>query len=53
MGKTHIMILDFSFPESQGDALLLEIQDAMKNVQGCATIPISSLTDNPVSVPYD
>ncbi|XP_057812221.1 uncharacterized protein LOC131026371 [Salvia miltiorrhiza] len=35
------------FPESQGDALLLEIQDAMKNVQGCATIPISSLTDNP------
>ncbi|PIN16647.1 hypothetical protein CDL12_10693 [Handroanthus impetiginosus] len=35
------------FPESQGDALLLEVQDAMKNVQGCATIPISSLTDNP------
>ncbi|KAH6788803.1 portal protein [Perilla frutescens var. frutescens] len=35
------------FPESQGDALLLEVQDLMKNVQGCATIPISSLTDNP------
>ncbi|KAL1560530.1 hypothetical protein AAHA92_10730 [Salvia divinorum] len=35
------------FPESQGDALLLEVQDAMKNVQGCATIPISSLSDNP------
>ncbi|KAG8386690.1 hypothetical protein BUALT_Bualt03G0175200 [Buddleja alternifolia] len=35
------------FPESQGDALLLEVQDVMKNVQGCATIPISSLTDNP------
>ncbi|KAI3457041.1 hypothetical protein Pfo_013704 [Paulownia fortunei] len=35
------------FPESQGDALLLEVLDAMKNVQGCATIPISSLTDNP------
>ncbi|KAK4398224.1 hypothetical protein Sango_1297900 [Sesamum angolense] len=34
------------FPESQGDALLLEVQDAMKNVQGCATIPVSSLTDN-------
>ncbi|KAK6157072.1 hypothetical protein DH2020_011320 [Rehmannia glutinosa] len=39
--------LDFSFPESQGDGLLLEVLDAMKNVQGCATIPISSLTDNP------
>ncbi|XP_041994463.1 uncharacterized protein LOC121744855 isoform X2 [Salvia splendens] len=35
------------FPESQGDALLLEVQDVMKNVQGCATIPISSLSDNP------
>ncbi|KAL0443731.1 UNVERIFIED_CONTAM: hypothetical protein Slati_2095800 [Sesamum latifolium] len=34
------------FPESQGDALLLEVQDAMKNVQGCATVPVSSLTDN-------
>ncbi|KAL6535737.1 hypothetical protein OROHE_012581 [Orobanche hederae] len=35
------------FPESQGDALVLEVLDVMKNVQGCATIPISSLTDNP------
>ncbi|XP_042067514.1 uncharacterized protein LOC121810862 isoform X1 [Salvia splendens] len=35
------------FPESQGDALLLEVQDVMKNVQGSATIPISSLSDNP------
>ncbi|XP_051151756.1 uncharacterized protein LOC127265803 [Andrographis paniculata] len=35
------------FPESQGDALILEVQDAMKNVQGCAAIPISSLTENP------
>ncbi|KAL3652499.1 hypothetical protein CASFOL_002180 [Castilleja foliolosa] len=35
------------FPESQGDALLLEVLDVMKNVQGCATIAISSLTDNP------
>lgn len=38
----------FSFPESQGDALLLEVRDAKKTVQGRATIPISSLTDNPV-----
>lgn len=45
--------LNSSFPESQGDALLLEVQDAMKNSQGCATIPISSLTDNPVSVLYN
>ncbi|KAL7129260.1 hypothetical protein ABFS83_13G053500 [Erythranthe nasuta] len=35
------------FPESQGDALLLEVQDVMKNIQGCATISVSSLTDNP------
>ncbi|KAL6330362.1 hypothetical protein AAG906_040290 [Vitis piasezkii] len=35
------------FPESQGDALLLEVQDAKKSVQGRCTIPISSLSDNP------
>ncbi|KAK3025513.1 hypothetical protein RJ639_042048 [Escallonia herrerae] len=35
------------FPENQGDALLLEVHDAKKTVQGRATIPISSLTDNP------
>ncbi|XP_024928474.2 uncharacterized protein LOC107416811 [Ziziphus jujuba] len=35
------------FPESQGDALLVEVQDTKKSVQGRATIPISSLTDNP------
>ncbi|KAL2476566.1 hypothetical protein Adt_37302 [Abeliophyllum distichum] len=35
------------FPESQGDVLLLEVQDIKKNVQGQATVPISSMTDNP------
>lgn len=40
----------FSFPESQGDALLLEVQDAKKSVQGRCTIPISSLSDNPVCI---
>ncbi|CAA0816274.1 Unknown protein [Striga hermonthica] len=35
------------FPETQGDTLLLEVLDTMKNVQGCATIPVSSLTENP------
>lgn len=39
----------FSFPESQGDVLLVEIQDTKKAVQGHARIPISSLNDNPVS----
>ncbi|GFP82533.1 protein early responsive to dehydration 15 [Phtheirospermum japonicum] len=33
----------------RGDALLLEVFDVMKNVQGLATIPVSSLTDNSVS----
>lgn len=50
-GNDNENIWIFSFPESQGDALLLEVQDVMKNVQGCATISISSLTDNPVSSP--
>ncbi|KAM7492448.1 hypothetical protein LguiA_035369 [Lonicera macranthoides] len=35
------------FPENQGDALLLEVQDEKKAVQGRAIIPITSLTDNP------
>ncbi|XP_010036107.1 uncharacterized protein LOC104425188 isoform X1 [Eucalyptus grandis] len=35
------------FPESQGDALLVEVQDTKKSVLGRAAIPISSLTDNP------
>ncbi|XP_073135598.1 uncharacterized protein [Henckelia pumila] len=35
------------FPESQADALLLEVQDVKRHTQGFATIPISSLTDNP------
>ncbi|CAA3027510.1 Hypothetical predicted protein [Olea europaea subsp. europaea] len=35
------------FPESQGDVILLEVQDVKKNVQGQATVPISSMTDNP------
>ncbi|KAF7833299.1 uncharacterized protein G2W53_015632 [Senna tora] len=35
------------FPESQGDALLVEVQDSKKVVHGQARIPISSLSDNP------
>ncbi|KAF8410912.1 hypothetical protein HHK36_003449 [Tetracentron sinense] len=35
------------FPESQGDALLVEVQYTDRVPQGQATIPISSLTDNP------
>ncbi|GFZ05173.1 hypothetical protein Acr_17g0007450 [Actinidia rufa] len=35
------------FPENQSDALLLEVQDIKKAIQGRATIPIASLTDNP------
>ncbi|KAK8517885.1 hypothetical protein V6N13_128043 [Hibiscus sabdariffa] len=35
------------FPETEGDALLLEVQDKKKLVQGRATIPVSSLSDNP------
>ncbi|KAA8526659.1 hypothetical protein F0562_008138 [Nyssa sinensis] len=35
------------FPENQGDALLIEVQDTKKAVQGQAAIPISSLTENP------
>ncbi|ERN19071.1 uncharacterized protein LOC18447445 isoform X1 [Amborella trichopoda] len=35
------------FPESQGDSLLLLVQDSKENTQGRATIQVSSLTDNP------
>ncbi|XWS75937.1 hypothetical protein CRYUN_Cryun01aG0134500 [Craigia yunnanensis] len=35
------------FPETEGDALLVEVQDKKKSVQGRATIPVSSLSDNP------
>ncbi|KAJ8748210.1 hypothetical protein K2173_000618 [Erythroxylum novogranatense] len=35
------------FPESEGDALLVEVQDTKKMIQGRASIPISSLNDNP------
>ncbi|XP_038704638.1 uncharacterized protein LOC120000578 [Tripterygium wilfordii] len=41
-GNYHIF-----FPESEADAVLIEVQDSMKSVHGRATIPISSLTDNP------
>nr|GMD84221.1 Epidermin biosynthesis protein like [Ipomoea batatas] len=34
------------FPENQGDALLVEVQDSKKNILGQATIPISSTLDN-------
>ncbi|KAJ0052672.1 hypothetical protein Pint_01781 [Pistacia integerrima] len=36
-----------SFPENEGDALLVEVQDKKNSIQGRATIPVSSLTDNP------
>ncbi|XP_058114690.1 uncharacterized protein LOC131257803 [Magnolia sinica] len=35
------------FPESQGDALLVEVQDTNRIAQGRAIIQVSSLTDNP------
>ncbi|KAG2719653.1 hypothetical protein I3843_03G262600 [Carya illinoinensis] len=35
------------FPEIQGDALLVEVQDTKNSVQGRTTIPVSSLADNP------
>ncbi|KAL2316537.1 hypothetical protein Fmac_030413 [Flemingia macrophylla] len=35
------------FPLSQGDALIVEVQDSKKAVHGEARIPISSLSDNP------
>lgn len=39
-GDSHVF-----FPESQGDALLIEVQDTNKVTQGRATIQVSSLTD--------
>ncbi len=45
---THVC--NFSLPESQGDALLVEVQDTKKSVQGRTAIPVSSLTDNPVCI---
>lgn len=41
----------FSFPEPEGDALLIEVQDKKKSVQGKVTISVASLTDNPVNMP--
>ncbi|GMG98847.1 hypothetical protein Nepgr_000687 [Nepenthes gracilis] len=35
------------FPESSGDALLMEVQDTKQSIQGQAVIPISALADNP------
>nr|XP_027063036.1 uncharacterized protein LOC113689466 isoform X1 [Coffea arabica] len=35
------------FPEHQGDSILLEVHDLKKNIQGQATIPVSSMADNP------
>eukprot|EP00257_Ricinus_communis_P019201 XP_015578120.1 uncharacterized protein LOC8288297 isoform X1 [Ricinus communis] len=40
-GEYHVF-----FPENEGDALLVEVQDAKKSVQGRATIQISSLNEN-------
>ncbi|KAM7262428.1 hypothetical protein ACFE04_000111 [Oxalis oulophora] len=37
----------FFFPETEGDALLVEVKDKKKSVQGRATIPVSTLSDNP------
>ncbi|KAF8105660.1 hypothetical protein N665_0157s0225 [Sinapis alba] len=41
-GSYHVF-----FPEPEGDALLIEVQDKKKSVQGKVTIPMASLTDNP------
>ncbi|KFK31308.1 hypothetical protein AALP_AA6G095900 [Arabis alpina] len=41
-GSYHVF-----FPESEGDTLLIEVQDKKKSVQGKAEIPITSFTDNP------
>ena len=49
--KVLTLACNFSFPENQGDALLVEVQDSKKAVHGQARIPISSLNDNPVCAP--
>ncbi|XXG63082.1 hypothetical protein AAC387_Pa05g1348 [Persea americana] len=41
-GDSHVF-----FPESQGDALLVEVQDSSRATQGRTTIQVSCLTDNP------
>uniref|UniRef100_A0A3Q7HGH3 Uncharacterized protein n=1 Tax=Solanum lycopersicum TaxID=4081 RepID=A0A3Q7HGH3_SOLLC len=41
---THASI--FSFPENQGDALLLEVQDMKKSTLGRTSIPVSAVADN-------
>uniref|UniRef100_A0A0D3DBR4 MHD1 domain-containing protein n=2 Tax=Brassica oleracea var. oleracea TaxID=109376 RepID=A0A0D3DBR4_BRAOL len=41
-GSYHVF-----FPEPEGDALLIEVHDKKKSVQGKVTIPMASLTDNP------
>ncbi|XP_077222577.1 portal protein isoform X2 [Tasmannia lanceolata] len=41
-GDSHVFL-----PESQGDALLVEVQDTNRIIQGRAIIQVSSLTDNP------
>ncbi|GLT49920.1 hypothetical protein SLA2020_234460 [Shorea laevis] len=41
-GDYHVFFL-----ETEGDALLVEVQDKKKSVQGHTTIPVSSLIDNP------
>ncbi|GJU31432.1 hypothetical protein Tco_1175021 [Tanacetum coccineum] len=43
------LVCGISFPENQGDALLLEVQGEKRIIQGHAVIPVSSLHDNPVS----
>nr|VDC68299.1 unnamed protein product [Brassica rapa] len=41
-GSYHVF-----FPEPEGDALLIEVHDKKKSVQGKVSIPMASLTDNP------
>ncbi|MED6106296.1 hypothetical protein PIB30_003706 [Stylosanthes scabra] len=45
--KDLTLACKFSFPENQGDALVVEVQDSKKAVHGQARISISSLSDNP------
>jgi len=44
--KMPHILLYFSFPESQGDALLIEVQDTKHNTRGQAVIPILSIAEN-------
>ncbi|KAL4560060.1 hypothetical protein LXL04_032208 [Taraxacum kok-saghyz] len=36
-----------NFPKNQGDAILVEVQEEKRSIQGGAIIPVSSLHDNP------